>query len=544
MTHASSPFARAGDAVSRLSVFQILVLTNLGLTLLYYLLGYLYEPWNRVVTTDSAHYYMYLRSLFFDLDIDFSNEILHYYDAERLRQLITVTGLPGNQWSVGPAIFWSPFFLLAHGLTLLARAFGADLAADGYSYFYGLLVYLANWVYALSGFYFLGKVLERFCSRAGALFAGLSVMLASQLTYYFWPDTAMAHNTAFFATCLYLWLLLSRGVAPQTLLAAALAFLTRWQAVIYLAPLGAFALRDILQTRNGRGRLLLRQAGLAALFFLAVSPQLLVWKTLYGAFFTVPHGGHFVDLRRLQLFNALFSLWRGIFTWHPALLLGCAGLFLLARRDRWLGWSAILAVCLQIFFISSLYCWWAGWSFGQRFFIEALPFLALGFGLVHDALAPRRPLRLGLIALILLLAVWNQLNIFQYQKGLIPREFSVSAAQFFGDKLVLGQRLDSKRALRKALAALNAQDLQAAARHAAAALKDNPSEERALMVAGYCGLLAKDEALSGRAFAALLALYPENALYARGLAASRAPAPPLPALLDELQARMLSLVNG
>jgi len=213
---------RIRNASQRLSIFQLLMIANLGLTLLYYLLGYLYEPHNRVVPTDSAHYYMYLRSLFFDGDIDFSNEILHYYNADHLRSLITVTGLPGNQWSIGPAIFWTPFFLLAHGMTLLARAFGCPLAADGYSYLYGLFIYLANWVYALAGFFFLAKVVESYCSRQSALLACLAVMFTTQLTYYFWPDTAMAHNTGFFATCLFLYALHRFGVSVQTILAGAL----------------------------------------------------------------------------------------------------------------------------------------------------------------------------------------------------------------------------------------------------------------------------------------------------------------------------------
>ena len=58
---------------------------------------------------DDAGHFTYLRSLFFDHDIDFFNE--PYYIHHRT---VLDTGYVINHWKIGPAILWFPFFLLAH----------------------------------------------------------------------------------------------------------------------------------------------------------------------------------------------------------------------------------------------------------------------------------------------------------------------------------------------------------------------------------------------------------------------------------------------
>ncbi len=408
-----------------LKSFQTILALYLLLTGLYAGLGYLDKPQQRVVPVDSAFYYMYLRSVFFDGDIDFSNEVRRVLGEEYLTRSITATGMAGNQWSIGPALCWTPFFLVAHGATLVARALGADLALDGYSALYTLSVYLANSLYLVAGFFFLLRALRRFLSERSALLAVVTLLLASQVTYYLWPLTAMAHNTAFFASCLLLERFLATGVSASTVLAGALLFLTRWQAVIYLTPVlfsvaaqGWEQLQAHRRTRDGAlWSWLGRQLALAGLFALAVFPQLLVWKVLYGSFFVVPHGGDFISLSRLRFGDVLFSLHRGLFAWHPALLAGVAGLALLWRQGsgptRRLALACAAAVAAQLFLVASLQCWWAGWAFGQRFFIESLPMLAMGLGLVWERAWPRRGTRLLAVTLLVLLGVWNQLFIYQ-----------------------------------------------------------------------------------------------------------------------------------
>jgi hypothetical protein len=62
-------------------------------------------------------YYEYLRSLAFDGDLDFTNERVTWGLPLPAK---TPTGLRDNPYAVGCAVFWSPFFALAHGFVLIS----------------------------------------------------------------------------------------------------------------------------------------------------------------------------------------------------------------------------------------------------------------------------------------------------------------------------------------------------------------------------------------------------------------------------------------
>ena len=63
---------------------------------------------------DDTGYYAFLRSAFFDGDLDFFNE-RNYAHAEK----INPTGYVFNNWQMGQAILFLPFFLIGHALSLI-----------------------------------------------------------------------------------------------------------------------------------------------------------------------------------------------------------------------------------------------------------------------------------------------------------------------------------------------------------------------------------------------------------------------------------------
>ncbi len=92
--------------------------------------------------------------------------------------------------------------------------------------------------------------------------------------------------------------------------------------------------------------------------------------------------------------NVLLSPVHGLFWFHPALLLAAAGLAVgvwkeIARRTP--GWATVAAVWFLA--VALLYGWWSEWNnaggYGQRFLIDALPALGIGFA----AFLAKRPRR-------------------------------------------------------------------------------------------------------------------------------------------------------
>ena len=111
---------------------------------------------NQLVGSDGVNYYAYLPSLVLDGDLDFRDE----FRAARLFARGRRTAAYGdaepvaNPHGIGPALFWMPFFLLAHGSALLLNWAGLAVNLDGYSYFHQAIVLSGSILYGGLGLWF------------------------------------------------------------------------------------------------------------------------------------------------------------------------------------------------------------------------------------------------------------------------------------------------------------------------------------------------------------------------------------------------------
>jgi hypothetical protein len=69
-------------------------------------------------------------------------------DGQLLPDEYTETRHVGNLFTVGPAILWFPFLLIAHLAVLLLNLFGKQIAADGFSFPYLLAMAFGTATYA------------------------------------------------------------------------------------------------------------------------------------------------------------------------------------------------------------------------------------------------------------------------------------------------------------------------------------------------------------------------------------------------------------
>jgi len=80
------------------------------------------------------------------------------------------------------------------------------------------------------------------------------------------------------------------------------------------------------------------------------------------------------------LVGNLVSPARGLLVYSPFVVVLAVWGFVIRRRDRGLysvEVAAVVAVVLHWLVISSYFHWWAGWTYGPRFFIDVLPYLFL-----------------------------------------------------------------------------------------------------------------------------------------------------------------------
>jgi hypothetical protein len=105
------------------------------------------------------------------------------------------------------------------------------------------------------------------------------------------------------------------------------------------------------------------------------------------------------------IWGITFSPFRGLFFFSPLLLLAVPGFVVWWRtrvyRAEW--WVSLAVVLSMFLFNTSSVMWWGGFAVGPRYFLPALPFLALGLGFGLQLVARHRSGR----ALGLALAAWS-----------------------------------------------------------------------------------------------------------------------------------------
>ncbi len=335
----------------------------------------------RIYATDEVQYYAYLRSVYFDHDLDFRNEYEHFAQIGEQQQPPDLavrnallhsdsqnpnpgTGKLRNVAPVGSAIMWAPGFVLADMGVRAANALGAQIEADGYSPPYIGAVCFMSAFYALGGLLLSYRMARRFAGSFAATAATIAIWLATPLVMYTFILMPWSHATGFFLFALFLTIWL-RGYTKQRSLATwallgiigGLLTMTREQLGLLLIIPAAEAVITYVNLARARRwpearRLLLGHLLFATIFAITLVPQLVAYQILNGR--PLPSATvsgkliwcspHFIDT--LIDYDPQPSAWcyfedpvaaklqpfaHGAFLWSPILLPALLGLALLAR---------------------------------------------------------------------------------------------------------------------------------------------------------------------------------------------------------------------
>ncbi len=407
------------------------------------------------IEADGVQYYAYLRSLAFDRDLHFANELSLDVPFEHVPYGLgakrTETGYAPNYASVGPAILWAPFLPLGHLLALAGRAMGFDWTLDGYGEPYVVMICFGSALSALLTLLLGYDLVRRLYGRALGLLATLATFLGSGLFYYafYKPDFAHALAAAAVTLFLYLWLTTRPArTARQWFwlgLSAGLMTTLYWiDALLVVLPAAEVLWEGLgaLRARRWERLRLLLIGGLLFLlaFLLGFAPQMVVWKVLFGSWLTVPQEGFATPSGFVPL-ELLLSPLHGLLPWTPIVVLGMLGLFLLAWERRPWGLFLLLAPLLYFAYNATLGSWHGGGTFGLRRLVNAYPFFLLGVGALLERLRRWRPAAAFLTALFPTL--WGGLVLLRYQVYTIPHypseleNLSLSEFLFAPDNLPL-----------------------------------------------------------------------------------------------------------
>lgn len=400
---------------------------------------------------DGLMYYPYVRSLWKDFDLDFTNEYTQFGLIGRGDLAVpTSTGLRRSIFSIGPAVVWTPFFLFGEAIGRVRAALAASVDLSGYGPVHVNAVCLGGLLYGFLAILLIHALLRRHFSAGTALGGALLVWGATFLHWYMVEQPAYSHAPSTAAAALSLWLWDRdrgrRDVRGFLLLGLALglAMCIRWQNGLLLLLPSLELFGKLRERPLAASRLLRQAAALATGALIGAFPQLLAWKALYGDWLLrdPPHGADFLRLDHPFVLETFFSSRHGLLSWTPALWAGYLGFLPLLRRRPGLA-RPLLPLLVGMTYVNL--CsgdWWAGGSFSNRRFDSLLPILALGAAASIDWTRERLRRRPeAVLALIgAPLVVWNVLLAEQLRRGLLPRDETVefprlvaNNAQLFAD---------------------------------------------------------------------------------------------------------------
>jgi hypothetical protein len=381
---------------------------------------------------DGLWYYSLAHSLAFDRDVDLENQYRRLgIETMTGSRPVRETGLARFTFPVGAPIAWAPFLALGHLGTALRNAHGLRTPYNGFSDPYFHAVALANLLIGWAGLLVLDRILRRWFPPWIAILAAAGTGLGSFLAWYLTYHAIYTHALTFLLATLFVKLWLDgpksvRGYAALGLVLG-LAVLVRWQNAV-LALLPVWSLVERLRERKPLF-VLASGASFAAAAFVAILPQILIWKAIFDRFYVgVPLGADYMRWGDPFLSEILFSSRHGLFSWSPVLLVSAIGFCGFLKREPRVGLPLAL-VGLVVWYVNSVVAdWWGGGSFGGRRFDSVLPVLALGLGAAISwahRMVERHP-RLVVGAAVAIAVFSNALLMEQYRKGRLPSDDTIS----------------------------------------------------------------------------------------------------------------------
>jgi hypothetical protein len=409
----------------------------------------LMNPW---VRGDGVGYYAFARAVLiqrnFDFTPDYNAANASFRDARldengNPRSIFrTATNHLENHFTVGPAILWAPFLIAAHAGVIVARAFGSNVAADGFSAPYRVAMALGTAVYGFIGLLLAMRLAAKYVGERWAFLATVAIWWASSLPVYMYFNPSWSHAHSAFVVALFLWYwhatretrstvqwivlgaiagLMLNVYYPNAMVLAVL--------VVEAAPQYLVALRRKSsaerETRPTLPQLVTNHVLFGLVMIACLFPTLWSRYVIYGN----PLQSGYVSLKdwawRSPYFLAvLFSSEHGLLSWTPVIALACIGVVIFALREPRVG-GAILAAMLAFYFFIACYPDWAGISsFGNRFFVSLTPIFVIGLAVFFSRAAQwftsSRTALATLGCAAALLIVWNIAFMFQWGTHLVP----------------------------------------------------------------------------------------------------------------------------
>jgi hypothetical protein len=406
----------------------------------------LVNPW---VRGDGVGYYAFARSLLVQRNLDFTKDWEEANSSFRLLRTdeqgnvlpdqYTPTGHIDNHFSIGPAILWSPFLLIAHASVIAANALGKHISIDGFSLPYRLAMAIGTAFYGFLSLWISFQLARKYFSDRSAFLATVGIWFASSLPVYMYFNPSWSHAHSAFCVALFVWYWdrtrNGRTLTQWAILGAISGLMLNVYylcGLLLLIPLLESLIKyaSALDAKDfGRARQLL----IANIIFLLATvvaslPSLISKRIIYGGFFDTGYTEKWYWSSPAFL-KVIFSPDHGLFSWTPIILFSFAGLFLFRKKDSQLATFLLIVFAVHVYVVGCLQYWDGTSSFGSRYCLPLMVMFVLGLAAFLEWIvrfSSSRRATIATWAVLGLLIAWNLGLIFQWGTHLIPARGPIS----------------------------------------------------------------------------------------------------------------------
>ena len=397
------------------STFFLLVAVLLAVT-------FSFSKWEKkgkeaTLTWDVSGYYLYLPAVFIygDLrELTFMPEILERYEPTFELQQAFLHEQSGHyvlKYSMGQALLYSPFFLLAH---LAAKVSGYP--ADGFSLPYQMAISWGSLLVAVLGLWWARRNLLRYFGETTVAAALLVLVLGTNYLNYSTTGAALTHNYLFTLYALLIDQSIRWHERPGYRRAVGIGLLVGLMALVRPSEIIAatipllWGMRSI-GTKLAEWRQHWQKLLAAALMMgLVGSLQLIYWKFATGNWIVYSYGEQGFTWLHPHVWDVLFSYRKGWLVYTPLMAVAVLGLIGLPRRLPALTLAVLAYSLLNFYIVSAWDIWWYGGSFGQRAMVQSYAVWLFPLAVALEWVGRQRLLRWPAYALV---GAGVLLNLFQ-----------------------------------------------------------------------------------------------------------------------------------
>lgn len=411
-------------------------ISKLAIVLLLFICGWYgknLDTWgkNKIIQNDVISYYAYLPATFIfnDLTFEFTKNLPEGFEGTIWLQTAP-NGKPILRMTMGMAILWIPFFLVAH-----AAAHILGVSTLGYSWPYSFMIFIATLFYLFLGLFYLRKILLRYFSDVATTVTMVLIVLATNLMFYVIAEPGMTHvyNFALITMFVYYSIKWVEVLTPSHLeragvrlliilgfLAGIIVLIRPVNILVLLFPalIEITSLKDFTDRIQNNWKVILI-AGVAA--FLVLVPQFIYWKVQTGHFLfnSYMDQGRFYFLKP-QIINGLFSYRKGWLIYTPVMIPAIVGFIWMKKQANNLFLPVLVFTVINIYVVYSWWCWWYGGCYGSRPMIDIYGIMAIPLAAFIEKMWKSKIVFKSVAGIALVGFIWlNQFQMNQYRISLL-----------------------------------------------------------------------------------------------------------------------------